>query len=165
MRENSEVIGDKGMSTTIEKLNERILQQYVVTIMSESLTFEYNRGIGEGKRVSKQTNMSKNFKTDQETIFTYLMDFIEEYIELILFMDFDKETLHNAIFASEDEYTFWLFSYVDSNDVKPTKKQIEKWENGEEQLFIQKYGITIKINGVWINNSLIHDLLFPVDQN
>lgn len=153
------------MSTTIEKLNELILQQYVVTIMSETLTFEYNCGIGEGKRVSKQTNISKNFKTNQKTIFKYLMDFIEEYIELILFMDFDKETLHNAILTSNDEYTFWLFSYVDSNDLKPTKKQIEKWENGDEQLFIQKYGITIKINGIWINNSLIHDLLFPVNQN
>lgn len=149
--------------SVLTELKNLTSDRYVVTIDADTTVYEDDYEEGEGECVNIWKNKATHLTTTSDKISTELSIALKEYIENELNLDYDANDMESLF----DEYTeddhIWLSRFVDVDNDTPSKEQIESWKQGDEELFVQSIGMTVKINGTPINCGMLKKLIFSTE--
>lgn len=130
----------------MSNLLEKIKNSYVLEIHSNT---EFFRDDYENEEILD----SYNYQNDSKIYYNLnILENLEDYIENVLYADFRKERLKDSIFYYEGmgRNYFYYSNFVNSDNMTPSETEIDKWRNGEIDLYKQLTRIFIKINGLAI---------------
>ncbi len=144
----------------IERLNEVILTQYHIEIISNVNVFEHPFGAEDDKFVEVYDNPSAKYTSDQEHLTTDLLDYILEYIDLIVGVKLTPQQLKEKLGSAEEPVGFWLSILAKYDGHEPSKAELKKWERGELIIYAHDISIDVVINGSKISNTILFDLMF-----
>ena len=150
--------------SVLAELRNLTSDRYVVTIDADTTVYEDDYEEGEGECVNMWKNKETYLTTTSDELSMDLSKALKEYIEDELNIDYDAVNIKQLFDDFDDEQNeFWLSRMVDVDNDDVSQTQIELWKKGEEKLFVQSIGMTVKINGTPINCGMLKKLIFSAE--
>lgn len=144
----------------IERLNEKILENYHILITSDVSIFESLVGDGIGTLTKHYYNPTAHYTSDAEHLTSDLAVYIMDYVDLMGGVVITEDDLKQKLRESQHHTGFWFSFQANRNQEDPTENELQKWKAGELDLYTHEVSVVVSINGSKISNTILHDLMF-----
>ena len=146
------------MNTAIQSLNEKICEDYTVSIICDRSRILDLYEEGELEEVFFTEGFyHRSFDTNPHNLSSYLKAAVEHFlIHYTQYRNFE-ECIDKNFDYSDGE--FIIYRHVNSQNNDPSEEDIELWKKGEINLYAQYTRIKVKVNDRLIDFELIKDLI------
>ena len=146
------------MNSAIQKLNGVICEEYVIEITCDQSHIIDRYEVGEGEESSFFENF---YSSKRESTVDSIGINLKEAVDYVLnsytqFNNFEEYFADDLNYS--DDY-FIVRRQVNKEYSEPTKEEVERWKNGEEDLYAQYTHIKIKVNTALIDVAMISELI------
>jgi predicted small metal-binding protein len=146
------------MNTIIKKLNEEICKEYTIEVTCDQshIIDSYEEGeLEEVSFIESFHNCNKTSSVDSigENLKTIVNHVLETHTQFKSFEEYMKDN-----FNYSDDY-FIVNRQVNKDQEEPSKKEVDLWKIGEEDLYSQYTHIKVKVNKTLIDVNMINDII------
>ena len=146
------------MSLAIQKLNERICEEYTIEVQTDRSHILDTYLQGEEEEVNWKPNF---YNSSRESTTENIGINIKEVVNYVLktYTQFSSfEEFYEDSWSYDDE-SFIVYQHVNENCNEPTKSEVELWKAGEINLYAQYTHIKLRVNSALLDVSLINELI------
>mgnify|MGYP001272370326 FL=1 len=146
------------MNTAIQRLNEKICEEYTVEIACDQSHIIDRYEEGELEEVSFVKDF---YNSKRESTVENIGSNVKEVVEYVLksYTQFNTfEEYFNDNFNYSDDF-FIVHRQVNSNHNEPTANEVEMWKIGEEDLYAQYTHIKLYVNSTLLDVDMIRSLI------
>lgn len=146
------------MNTIIKKLNEEICKEYTIEVTCDQshIIDSYEEGeLEEVSFIESFHNCNKTSSVDSigENLKTIVNHVLETHTQFNTFEEYMEDN-----FNYSDDY-FIVNRQVNKDQEEPSKKEVDLWKTGEEDLYSQYTHIKVKVNKTLIDVNMINDII------
>jgi len=129
---------------------DKIQQNYLITIRSETTVHEDSYEEGEGDWVNSWMDQTRNFKTED---LKDIRKFLTEYFEKEHYTELTSEHIDDLL--CDLQYSI----LIDAENCKASRSEIEQWKLGKKKLYSGLLMVEIEVNGVLLDGENLLELL------